>query len=299
MKFMLICLLIAHSLLIACTPNTPKSRETPTPVETSQHVDLSALLPIKVTQTTPLQWGETHRVLSQILGMERKINIYLPSHYDETENRTYPVLYVLDGGAEQDLPFFIGAVYAATLRATMEDMIIVGIETENRMHELTFKTPQKIYNKKWPDNGGSDEFYTYVRGEVIPFIERNYHTSSQRALFGESLAGLFTVETFLKHPDSFDTYIAISPSLWWGAEELSHNAAQYLTKFDGQARRLYLTLGDEGGSMQTGMDSLVAALTKSAPSSLNWIYNPQPNEHHDTIFLPQTVHALTVLFSKK
>jgi predicted alpha/beta superfamily hydrolase len=284
---------------MACQPNAQNTGETPSFTNVQQQVDLDTLAPVDFIETAPLVWGKSHRISSHVLGMERTINVYLPHQYDKTPNRTYPVLYVLDGGAQQDFPFFIGAVYAATLRETMEDMIIVGIETENRTHELTFMTPEKIYKKKWPDLGGSEDFYTYIRGEVIPLVERTYQTSSKRALFGESLAGLFTVETFLKHPDSFNTYIAVSPSLWWGNEKLSHNAHQYLEQFDDQSRHLYLTIGDEGGTMQTGMDTLVSALESSAPASLDWVYNPQPDEHHDTIFLPQTVQALTTMFTKK
>ncbi|HBS34739.1 MAG TPA: esterase, partial [Parvularcula sp.] len=46
-------------------------------------------------------------------------------------------------------------------------------------------------------------------------IEANYRTSGADAMMGESLAGLFVAETFLKYPETADRYIAISPSLWW------------------------------------------------------------------------------------
>ena len=41
---------------------------------------------------------------------------------------------------------------------------------------------------------------------------------------GESLAGLFVMETFLLEQDLFDTYIAIDPSLWWNNQKLASSA---------------------------------------------------------------------------
>ena len=51
---------------------------------------------------------------------------------------------------------------------------------------------------------------------------------------GESLAGLFVVETFFLEPELFDTYIAIDPSLWWNNQKLVEDSAarlrEYLTR---------------------------------------------------------------------
>ena len=46
-------------------------------------------------------------------------------------------------------------------------------------------------------------------------IDARYATTGERAIVGESLAGLFVVETFLREPELFDTYVAFDPSLWW------------------------------------------------------------------------------------
>ncbi len=47
----------------------------------------------------------------------------------------------------------------------------------------------------------------------MPQVRSRYHPTEETAIVGESLAGLFIVETFLLEPDLFDTYIAFSPSV--------------------------------------------------------------------------------------
>ena len=45
--------------------------------------------------------GESHSFVSDALGEERTINVYLPPNYSDP-NRKFPVLYVVDGGLDQD-----------------------------------------------------------------------------------------------------------------------------------------------------------------------------------------------------
>ena len=58
-------------------------------------------------------------------------------------------------------------------------------------------------------------------------IEARYRTSGESAVLGESLAGLFITETFLKEPAAFDHYIAVSPSMWWGGQELGQRGVDF------------------------------------------------------------------------
>jgi len=49
----------------------------------------------------------------------------------------------------------------------------------------------------------------------MPEVRRRYRDNGETAIVGESLAGLFVLETFFDEPQLFDTHIALSPSLWW------------------------------------------------------------------------------------
>ena len=58
----------------------------------------------------------------------------------------------------------------------------------------------------------------------MPQVNSRYRTTDETAIVGESLAGLFVVETFLLEPDLFDSYLAFDPSLWWNGGQLVREA---------------------------------------------------------------------------
>jgi predicted alpha/beta superfamily hydrolase len=69
-------------------------------------------------------------------------------------------------------------------------------------------------------------FRNFIRRELMPQVKTRYRTTDETAVIGESLAGLFVVETLLIEPDLFDTYIAFDPSLWWNREHLVRSAGE-------------------------------------------------------------------------
>jgi len=49
--------------------------------------------------------------------------------------------------------------------------------------------------------------------------------------------------------------------------------------------------------MLQGVERLATALGEHAPASLNWWYEPMPDEHHNTIYNPATLRALRRIFA--
>jgi hypothetical protein len=240
--------------------------------------------PVKAAgKPSPIVIGQSFTLRSRVLGTPRKVNVYVPPGYARGEQR-YPVLYVLDGGEAQDFHHISGLGQLGTLSGAIAEVIVVGIETRDRPNELTFATRDPRYAAQWPTHGASADFRRHIAEEVIPFVESRFRTSGDTALIGESLAGLFVVETFLRQPALFDHYVAISPSLWWDSRSLSREAGALLARHDDAKRTLFLAIADEGGTMQDGMDRLVAALKASAPRGLTWTYEPRPKETHATIY---------------
>ncbi|WP_198422011.1 alpha/beta hydrolase-fold protein [Stenotrophomonas acidaminiphila] len=77
----------------------------------------------------------------------------------------------------------------------------------------------------------------------MPEIERRYRTTGSRGIIGESLAGLFIVETLFEQPTLFDTWIAFSPSLWWNDAALTRSAGVRLQGMPGLEGRMLAGLG--------------------------------------------------------
>jgi hypothetical protein len=257
----------------------------------------------------PIAIGSSHRLASSILKETREVNIRLPASYGSAkEPRRYRVLYVLDGGVDQDFIHIAGLAQHGEMSWTFDEFIVVGIATRKRIWELTIPTQDERYTTFFRNNGepvefasggGGAQFRRFIAEEVIPFVESNYRTDGRRTLVGESLAGFFVVDTLLKQPRLFNDYIAISPSMWWNREELGNRAGELLAAQDLTGRRFYLTMAAEGGTMQRGMDKLVAALRTPAAEALRWVHvDRRKSEHHGSIYHAAALDALRTLYPK-
>ncbi|CAN5885848.1 alpha/beta hydrolase [soil metagenome] len=240
----------------------------------------------------PIVIGTGYDLPSKVLGDTRRINVWLPAGY-ATGAKTYPVIYLLDGGAAEDFHHITGLAQVGAMNGYLEEVIVVGIAGVDRRHDLTSPSADPRDRKDAPTSGGSEAFRQFLTGELAPYITANYRVDGRRALMGESLAGLFVLETFLTDPSVFDTYIAISPSLWWDNNSLA-KASPELLAGPPLRRRLYLSLGDEGAAM--GLEPLLAALKAKPPWGVTWRYDPRPEEHHNTIYHPAAGAALRWLY---
>lgn len=242
----------------------------------------------------PIVIGRSFVLPSKIMGAPRRINVMLPPNYEREPARRYPVLFLLDGGVEQqDFLHIAGMVHQASLWGVVEPMILVGVESVDRRAELTAPSTNPGEQKDFPTHGHGERFRRFLVDELKPAVAMAYRGNGTTALMGESLAGLFVVDTALRHSGDFDRYVAVSPSLWWSDGDLSRKAPELLAEGKGSPT-LWLTIADEGGEMQAGVDRLVAAL--GAQSRVSWSFRPMPDEHHNTINHPAATRALRDLF---
>ena len=248
-----------------------------------------------VEKAAPLVIGETFTVISGILGETRRINVYLPPGYAESGTARLPVLYMPDGGIGEDFLHVAGLVQVSVGNGTMRPFILVGIENTQRRRDMTGPTHSEQDKKIAPRVGGSAAFRAFLRRELMPQVKARYRTTDETAVVGESLAGLFVVETFMKEPDLFDTYIAFDPSLWWNNQKLVNDAAETLRTRPGLSKTLYFANSDEeviAGTVQRFAD----ILARHAPPGVRWHYEKMPDEHHSTIYHPAALKAFRAVF---
>lgn len=239
--------------------------------------------------------GATLTIVSKLLGESRVINIYLPPDY-ATSSERYPVLYMPDGGMKEDFPHVVGSVDVSIKNAVIRPVIVVGIENTERRRDLVGATTVAEERAVAPHAGGSDRFRAFLRDELKPLIAARYRTTAESAIVGESLAGLFVIETFLVEPTLFDGYIAADPSVWWNQQQLVRSANSQLAWWTAGAKQLYIATGDEPSSSD-GVAILVTALTINVPPGVTWTYEPMPLEHHNTIFPTAALHGIRTVFA--
>ena len=251
-----------------------------------------------VDEGRPIVIGKSYTIHSKVLGDTRRLNVYLPPEYKDA-SRKFPVLVLLDGGEAEDFHHITGLAQVTAFNGAVEELIVVGIEGVDRKHDLTSPSSDPEDVKLDPTSGGAAAYRRFLVEEVKPWIAAHYRVSGRTGLIGESLAGLFAVEICLRAPQSFDDYIAASPSLWWDKESLSREAATDFAKGGFKGRQLWLSVGDEGSTMQEAIDRVVAAEKSVHPAGFTLHYDPRLTERHDTIYEPTAIAALRTLYAVK
>jgi predicted alpha/beta superfamily hydrolase len=247
-------------------------------------------------KASPLVIGETYTIDSKILKETRRLNVYLPPGYAEASQARFPVLYMPDGGLAEDFLHIAGLVQVSVGNGTMRPFILVGIQNTQRRRDLTGPTENPEDKKIAPQVGGSEFFRSFIRRELMPQVKARYRTTDEAAIVGESLAGLFVVETFLLETDLFDTYIAFDPSLWWNNQKLVAGAAERLRSQKKLEKTLYLV---SSGEDREATQRFADILAKNAPSGLHWHYERMPEETHSTIYHPAALKAFRAVLGPR
>ncbi|MCY1512488.1 Ferri-bacillibactin esterase BesA [compost metagenome] len=259
------------------------------------------------TESKPLTIGVTEQFHSAILNETRTINIYLPEDYNVNDITKYPVIYIPDGGMEEDFFHIAGMVRynAQPWINRFPKSIVIGIENTNRKCDFTFAVPNLDFLEKagfkkenMPDYGGSENYISFLEKELQPFIEAKYKTNQQKTIIGESLAGLLATEILLKHPNLFDTYIIISPSLWWG-DEILLKEAESLRKAN-LNKQVKVCISAPNKKEDPRMHNEAKTLYKSIKQNQNVIsfFDYLPDELHSTVIHQAVYNAFKKMYPK-
>lgn len=206
---------------------------------------------------------------SSIVDQDYAIQVALPQSYSSS-NQMYPVVYVMLG----DLVFGLTTDTVRELRfdeelrgqGQMPEVIVVGIAYDGLKWQSDFhdEYPNLIFRdltptkESWaPGSGEADKFLKFLQDELFPYIDTNYRTDTQdRTIVGSSVGGLFPLYVLFQSPDTFNRYIALSPSLWWGdgvifeyEEELAKNQSELPVK-------LFLAAGDLDDEIASDLEKL-------------------------------------------
>ena len=225
---------------------------------------------------------EAFTITAKAIGEVRLINVYTPPGYAKSR-RAYPVLYMPDGGLAEDFPHIVNTLDSLIRLKRIRPLIVVGIENTVRRRDLSAPTTVGSDSTWAPVIGGSGAFRAFIRDQLIPEVKKRYRCTAETGLVGESLAGFFTVETFMKEPLLFQRYIALSPSLFWNNKEMLRIAEARQAPFPKVKRTLYLTAANEPG-IEVETRELAEILKAHAPPQLTWEYVPRPDLRHNNIF---------------
>lgn len=168
---------------------------------------------------------------SSIMGINYQISTWFPPGYPEL-NRKYPVIYLLDG--ESFIGLVSGIAYGLVYGQVIPPCLIIGVghhvasfEDWWQARAVDFNPPQNpnIAYPEWMKplkNGRAPDFLSFLKNELIPFIEATYPVDSgERCLAGYSLGGKFCVYSLFHDPELFQKYL-IGSGIW------EHSLLEYL-----------------------------------------------------------------------
>ncbi|NOW97081.1 alpha/beta hydrolase [Mucilaginibacter sp. SG564] len=259
---------------------------------------VSFALKAQESGSKPFILGEIKEINSAQLSEKRILNIYLPEGYRKDDTLHYPVIYLLDGSANEDFIHISGLVQFLNMAKMMPKVIIVGIANIDRKKDFTFPTTNAKEKRDFPTTGSSGKFIAFIEKELQPFIDKTYKTNSSRIIIGQSFGGLLATEIVLKKSYLFTKYIIVSPSLWWDDESLLNKAPGLLAKQLDHPVTVYVAVGDEGKQMGNDADNLAKTLQAAGKKDWKVIFAPFPDENHLTILHNSAYKGLKMLFSK-
>lgn len=248
---------------------------------------LSALLLISSflsnAQTKDFVLGKTETFHSNELNEERTLNIYLPGGYDASQS--YPVIYLLDGSADEDFIHIAGLVQYGNYDwiKMVSKSILIGISNIDRKRDFTFPTTIEQDKKDYPTTGSSAKFITFIEKELQPFVESKYKTSGSKTIIGQSLGGLLATEILFKKPTLFTNYIIISPSIWWDNESLFKINPKFLQTDFSQKTKVFVGVGNEGKVMENDARKLYRILSKQNKNIESHFHFFKESNHGDIL----------------
>src|SRR5215210_4234129 len=170
---------------------------------------------------------------SKILKGDRKYAIYLPPDY-ETSQRSYPVLYLLHGGGDDQT----GWVQFGEVLTIADKAIKEGTATAMIIVMPDANTGRRGY---FNDIKGDWKYEDFFFQEFMPFVEKTYRIKAEkryRAVAGLSLGGGGSFIYALHHPELFSSACPLSASV--GAltvDELKKNFERNNTKVTDDAAK--------------------------------------------------------------
>ncbi|WP_343631679.1 alpha/beta hydrolase-fold protein [Fluviicola sp.] len=255
----------------------------------------------------PFVLGVIDEIQSKELGEKRIVNIYLPQGYNPADSVKYPVIYLLDGSADEDFIHVAGLVqfYNFEWVNQVPKSIVVGIASVDRQRDFTFPSTHEDQKKgRFVNTGHSDKFIAFIEKELQPFMAAKYKANTDKTLIGQSLGGLLATDILLKKPGMFNRYIIISPSLWWDYGSLLELNSALLSEGYNKPTDIYIGVGKEGLTptdparvMEVDANLLADKLKGAKNPNVKVHFDYLPLENHATIMHQAVMNAFHLLYT--
>ena len=186
---------------------------------------------------------------STILNQNRPVYIYTPSQYNERDLVSFDVVYVFDA---QNRELFDLVHSSLNFIFFKKNFIVVGIASPSYEDLKYYRNcdylPKPInvpIEEYQTDKPNAENFWSYFKDEIIPYINKNYRTTNVNYLVGHSLSASFVLDKAINTPELFKGFICVSPNLSYDKNRLADNFLKIDVKKPTEKKFLYLSQSNE------------------------------------------------------
>lgn len=240
---------------------------------------MKKLLLILLFSTSLFSQKTTETFASARLGETREITIGLPDSYEKNTNKRYPILLLLDGDYLFD-PFY-GAISYGAYWDDLPETIIIGISQNKNGERIDDSNYDEL--NSLPSGKGA-QFFEFIGGELLPFIEKKYRVAPFRIIAGHDTTAGYLNFFLYKDAPIFNAYISLSPEL---VPEMETRIPELFSKLK-QPIFYYQSTGD--GDIKDILESV-----KKLDTNIKTTANPIINYRYDAF--NGASHYSSVLYS--
>jgi predicted alpha/beta superfamily hydrolase len=228
----------------------------------------------------------TESFISTKLGETREITIGLPSTYDQNPTKKYPLLILLDGDYLFD-PFY-GALDYGCYWDDLPETIVIGInQRNNRMEDCRYNKDNGL------PSGKGAAFFEFIGEELLPYIEKKYHTAPFRIIAGHDTTAGFLNFFLYKDSPLFNAYISLSPEL---APEMETRIPEKLAKSKKAVFYYQSSADGDIRKLREPIKNLDANIKMITNSDIDYKYDEFHNASHYSLVLYSIPSALYQIF---
>ncbi len=224
---------------------------------------------------------------SEKLGSTRQLKIQLPRNYDDSLEKSYPVIIVFDG----DYLFepVAGNVDYYSYWEEMPQVIVVGIDQDRSRESDTYYDDINFF----PEDTGA-AFFEFIGMELMPFLDENYRTTNFRVAVGHDLTANFMNFYLMKDPVLFQGYISLSPDL---SGKMEQRITARLSAIE-QKLFYYLATGtDDIGVLRDPIIALNGQIKQTTNENLQYDFDNFQGATHYSLVGRAIPKALEKMFS--
>ncbi len=217
------------------------------------------------------------RYYSTATNSWRRMYVYTPPGYDSNTTETYPVLYLLHGGGEDERGW-------ATQGKT--DLIIDNLIAEGKAKPMLVIMMDGNFGSGGIANFGERSLQVFeneLKQSVIPFVEKSYRVATDaksRALAGLSMGGLQTLHAGIKNSNLF-SYLGVFSSGWWANQPALSNPQYEFMKnnvatINSNLKSFWIAMG---GKEDIAYNNCKIMLGKFDEMGIRYNYSEYPGGH--------------------